>query len=74
MCNGVCVCVCVGGGHCPVVWFLVRLFYFNCVLAVCVLAVCVVSICTVSICVVSVCVVSVCVVCFSQYRGLACEL
>ena len=63
-----CVCVC-GGGHCPVVWFLVRLFYLNCVLAVCVLAVCVVSICTVSIC-----VVSICVVCFSQYRGLACEL
>ena len=62
MCNG--VCVRVGGGHCPVVWFLVRLFYFNCVLAVCVLAVCVVPIC----------VVSVCVVCFSQYLGLACEL
>ena len=70
----VCVCEGGGGGHCPVVWFLVRLFYLNCVLAVCVLAVCVVSIRTVSICVVSVCVVSVCVVCFPQYRGLACEL
>ena len=69
------MCVWGGGGSlsCRVVP-VVRLFYFNCVLAVCVLAVCVVSIRTVSICVVSICVVSVCVVCFSQYRGLACEL
>ena len=45
--------MCGGGGggslSCRVVP-VVRLFYFNCVLAVCVLAVCVVPICTVSIC------------------------